>query len=123
MNEVYLVGGTTPRTDLENFVSANIIKSNAEKSLKKWEEYQGDYEDFSIYEIEIDDIEEYKKIIREDERAKTIDEFTQRIIDEIQTRQYDREFCKEHHIEVSICTTIATIAIKEIAEQMKGGAE
>ncbi len=61
--------------------------------------------------------------IRKDEREKTIDEFTQRIIDEIQIRQYDREFCKEHHIEVSICTIIAIVAIKEIAEQMKEGAK
>lgn len=72
-------------------------------------------------DITIEDLADMIICKVENERTKTIDEFAQKIIDEIQIRQYDGEFCKEHHIEVSICTIIATTIIKEIADKLKDG--
>lgn len=65
MRNIYLVGGTTARTDLDNYVSANISKKNAIESMKKWEDFQV-HDDFHIDSIEIDDIEEFESQIRKD---------------------------------------------------------
>lgn len=72
MSEIYLVGGTTPRTDLDNYVSANINKENAIKSLEYWEKEQGEYDDFHIDHIEIDDLAEHD--------AKVIDDFLNEVL-------------------------------------------
>ena len=59
MAEIYLVGGTTARTDLDNYVSANISEENAIASMRRWQDYQEGYEDYHIDHIEIDDIAEH----------------------------------------------------------------
>lgn len=59
MSEIYLVGGTTARTDLDNYVSANISEETAIASMRRWQDYQGSHEDYHIDHIKIDDMAEH----------------------------------------------------------------
>lgn len=75
MIDIYLVGGTTARTDLDNYVSANISEENAIASMRRWQDYQGSYEDYHIDHIEIDDIEEHDAQIK----SELLDKVAERI--------------------------------------------
>ena len=111
MRNIYLVGGTTARTDLDNYVSANISKENAIKSMKEWEDSQGDHEDFHIDSIEIDDIEEFKKKIVE----TIIDEFAHKL-----KEAFNNEFPIDLHcIEKFFSLDDVRIMVDRVSRQMK----
>lgn len=49
---VYLVGGTTPRADLDNYVGAFLTREDAEICKAWWEKEQGN-DDFHIDSIDV----------------------------------------------------------------------
>ena len=61
MNNVYLVGGLTPRTDLDNYQTAFLSKEKAEESKAYWNSFHADnnYDEYHIDSIEIDDMAEH----------------------------------------------------------------
>lgn len=73
MSDIYLVGGLTPRTDLDNYQSAFISREKAEKSKEYWNSFHedNDYDEYHIDSIEIEDLAEHDKQIR----ADAIEEF------------------------------------------------
>ena len=61
MTEIYLVGGLTPRTDLDNYQTAFLSKEKAEKSKAYWNSFHedNDYDEYHIDSIEIEDLAEH----------------------------------------------------------------
>lgn len=61
MAEIYLVGGLTPRTDLDNYQTAFLSKEKAEESKAYWNSFHedNDYDEYHIDSIEIDDMAEH----------------------------------------------------------------
>lgn len=104
MTEIYLVGGTTARTDLDNYVSANISEENAIASMRRWQDYQGSYEDFHIDHIEIDDMAEHDSELLD----KVAERFEKYVCSDSKQTYYWTEF----HCE-----------LKKIITELKAGVE
>lgn len=84
MSEICLVVGTIPRADLLIYFSANISKENAIKSLEYWKKGQGEYYDFHIDRIEINDLEEHD--------AEIIDKFAETLKSRLGDAIYPKDF-------------------------------